>query len=81
MLMTALAVHANIPMLATGSPAQFIKMVSYDGTTQQVIRYHEQIQGQRLGPVSCLSFHDHMPYLAAGFSDDVVSIYSPKDLG
>jgi regulator-associated protein of mTOR len=79
MLMTALTVHSNIPMFAIGSPAQFIKMVSYDGTTQQVIRYHEKIPGQRIGPVSCLSFHSQMPYLAAGFSDDVVSVYAPKD--
>jgi regulator-associated protein of mTOR len=73
MLMTALTVHTNIPMFATGSPAQFIKMVSYDGTTQQVIRYHEKNPGQRIGPVSCLSFHPQMPYLAAGFSDDILS--------
>ena len=78
MQMTALTVHSNIPMLATGSPAQFIKMISHDGTTQQVIRYHEKIPGRRVGPVSCLSFHPQMPYLAAGFSDDIVSVYSPK---
>ena len=77
MIMTALTVHNNIPLIATGSPAQFIKMISYDGSTQQVIRYHGQIPGQRIGPVSCLSFHPQMPYLAAGFSDDVVSVYAP----
>jgi len=80
MLMTALTVHNNIPLIATGSPAQFIKMISYDGSTQQVIRYHGQIPGQRIGPVSCLSFHPQMPYLAAGFSDDVVSVYAPGQL-
>mmetsp|Transcript_1160 Transcript_1160/g.2189 ORF Transcript_1160/g.2189 Transcript_1160/m.2189 type:complete len:1924 (+) Transcript_1160:412-6183(+) len=79
MQMTALAVHSNVPMFATGSPAQFIKVMSHDGATQQVIRYHEQISGQRIGPVSCLSFHPHMPFLAAGFADDVVSLYAPAN--
>ena len=78
MQMTALSAHSKIPMFATGSPAQFIKIMSHDGSTQQVIRYHEMIVGQRIGPVSCLSFHPHMPYLAAGFADDIVSVYSPK---
>lgn len=76
--MTALAAHPHIPLLATGSPAQFIKIMSHDGMTQQVIRYHEKISGQRLGPVSSLSFHPHMPYLAAGFADEIVSVYAPK---
>ena len=78
MQMTALAAHSNVPMFATGSPAQFIKFMAYDGTTQQVIRYHEKISGQRIGPVSSLSFHPHIPYLAAGFADDLVSVYAPK---
>jgi len=79
MQMTALAAHSNVPMFATGSPAQFIKIMSHDGMTQQVIRYHEKISGQRIGPVSCLSFHPHMPFLAAGFADEIVSLYAPKD--
>ncbi len=78
MQMTALAAHSQIPMFAAGSPAQFIKIMSHDGTTQQVIRYHEKIAGQRLGPVSSLAFHPHMPYLAAGFADEIVSVYAPK---
>mmetsp|Transcript_2936 Transcript_2936/g.6349 ORF Transcript_2936/g.6349 Transcript_2936/m.6349 type:complete len:1802 (-) Transcript_2936:30-5435(-) len=78
MQMTALAAHSNVPMFATGSPAQFIKIMSHDGMTQQVIRYHEKISGQRIGPVSCLCFHPHLPFLAAGFADDIVSVYAPK---
>ena len=76
--MTALAAHSQIPMFAAGSPAQFIKIMSHDGMTQQVIRYHEKLAGRRLGPVSCLAFHPHMPYLACGFADEIVSVYAPK---
>lgn len=76
--MTAMAAHSHVPMFATGSPSQFIKITSHDGTTQQVIRYHEKIAGQRLGPVSSLSFHPHKPILAAGFADEIVSVFAPK---
>ena len=79
MQMTALSAHPTVPMFATGSPTQFIKIMSHDGMTQQVIRYHEKISGQRIGPVSCLSFHPHTPLLAAGFADDIVSVYAPKN--
>jgi len=76
--MTALSVHPTIPMLATGSHAQFIKVMTLDGDTLQVIRYHEALAGHRIGPVSCLEFHPHKPLLAAGGTDSIVSIYSPK---
>ena len=75
--MTALASHPSIPLLATGSHAQFIKILALDGDTLQVIRYHEEIAGQRIGPVSCLCFHPHMPLLAAGATDEIISLYSP----
>jgi regulator-associated protein of mTOR len=80
MQMTALAAHSNVPMFATGSPAQFIKIMSHDGSTQQIIRYHDRIPGQRIGPVSCLCFHPQLPFLAAGFADENVSLYAPKEL-
>jgi regulator-associated protein of mTOR len=76
--MTALSVHPSIPILATGSHAQFIKVMTLDGDTVQVIRYHEVLAGHRIGPVSCLEFHPYKPLLAAGGTDAIVSIYSPK---
>ena len=79
MQMTALAAHSNVPMFATGSPAQFIKIMSHDGSTQQVIRYHDRLPGQRIGPVSCLCFHPQLPFLAAGFADENVCLYAPKE--
>ena len=77
--MTALACHSRIPLLATGSHAQFIKLVTPDGDTLQLIRYHDKISGQRIGPVSCLTFHPNKPLLAAGATDEIISLYSPKD--
>lgn len=76
--MTALSVHPNIPLLATGSHTQFIKVMTLDGDTLQVIRYHEALSGHRMGPVGCLEFHPYKPLLASGGTDSIVSIYSPK---
>ena len=41
--------------------------------------YHEVFRGstQRIGPVSCLAFHPNTLLLAAGFTDEFISIYSP----
>jgi regulator-associated protein of mTOR len=76
--MTALAVHRKIPVVATGSHAQFIKILTLDGETLKVIRYHEEMSNRRIGPVSCLEFHPFKPLLAAGATDSLVSIYAPK---
>lgn len=77
--LTAFSVHPRIPLVATGSLAQFIKLMTLDGEKLQVIRYHEALGGHQIGPVSCLEFHPHKPILAAGGTDSIVSIYSPKN--
>jgi regulator-associated protein of mTOR len=74
--MTALACHPRIPMLASGSDANFIKICSADGDSLQAFRHHEQLQGKRIGRVSTLAFHPNAPMLAAGFTDDIISVYA-----
>jgi regulator-associated protein of mTOR len=78
--MTALAVHKQIPIVATGSHAQFIKILTLEGETLQVARHHEELprHRHRIGPVSCLEFHKHKFVLAMGTTDSLVSIYKPK---
>lgn len=77
--MTALSVHKKIPIAATGSRAQFIKIVTLEGETLQVARFHEEsLPGHRIGPVSCLEFHKHKLVLAAGSTNALVSIYKPR---
>jgi WD40 repeat protein len=77
--MTALAFHGKIPIFATGSHAQFIKVMSLDGDTLQVFRNHQGMGGIRIGPVSCVEFHPHKLLLAAGATDDLISLYVPKN--
>jgi WD40 repeat protein len=78
--MTTLAVHPKIPILATGSHAQFIKILTMDGDTLQVVRYHGMMSNHRIGPVSCLSFHPYKPLLAAGATDTFIGLYTTKKL-
>jgi len=74
--LTAFSVHSMIPVLATGSHAQFIKLMTLDGEDTASIKYHDGFLGQRIGPVSYLSFHPFRPILAAGATDSIVAIYT-----
>ena len=77
--MTALSVHKKIPIAAAGSHAQFIKILTLEGDTLQVARFHEEsLPGHRIGPVSCLEFHKHKLILAAGSANALVSVYKPR---
>ncbi len=75
--LTALTVHNCAPIMATGSNAQFIKIITFGGDQLgNIIKYHDGFLGQRIGPVSCLSFHPYKTMLAAGATDSIVSIYA-----
>lgn len=75
--LTALTVHNSAPIMATGSNAQFIKIITFGGDQLgNIIKYHDGFLGQRIGPVSCLSFHPYKTMLAAGATDSIVSIYA-----
>ena len=80
--MTALSVHKKIPIAASGSHAQFIKILTLDGETLQSAKFHEEsltgAKYDRIGPVSCLEFHRQKLVLAAGSTDSLVSVYQPR---
>jgi len=80
--MTALSVHKKIPIAATGSHAQFIKILTLEGETLQSAKFHEEsltgIKYDRIGPVSCLEFHHQKLVLAAGSTNALVSVYKPR---
>lgn len=77
--LSAIAVHRHAPIIASGSAKQFIKVFNVNGEPLNNIRYHNSFLGQRIGPVSALSFHPYKVYLAAGATDSIVSIYSGDD--
>eukprot|EP01116_Phalansterium_solitarium_P015860 TRINITY_DN354_c0_g2_i1.p1 TRINITY_DN354_c0_g2~~TRINITY_DN354_c0_g2_i1.p1 ORF type:complete len:1471 (+),score=651.08 TRINITY_DN354_c0_g2_i1:184-4596(+) len=76
MTMTAMAVHDYAPLLACGTQNQKIKVYDFAGELLSLIRYHDGFLGQRIGPVSCLSFHPYLALLAAGATDSIVSLYT-----
>ena len=78
--MTTLAVHSKIPIIATGSDAQFVKIATLDGDTVQVLRYHEKLASHKFGPISCLAFHPYKSLLAAGATDNYIGLYTTKQL-
>mmetsp|Transcript_3259 Transcript_3259/g.5075 ORF Transcript_3259/g.5075 Transcript_3259/m.5075 type:complete len:1600 (-) Transcript_3259:102-4901(-) len=77
--LTALSVHNCAPIMATGSQAQFIKILTLAGDQLGMIRYHDGFMGNRIGPVSCLAFHPVRMLMAAGSTDNLLSIYSIPD--
>jgi len=77
-VMTSLAVHDYAPIFATGSQAQKVKVFNINGEELSLIRYHDGFLGQRIGPISCLSFHPYLLLLAAGATDSIVSLYAKR---
>lgn len=75
--MTALAHHEFAPIFASGSHHQFIHVANAQGENLSSIRYHDGFLRQRIGPVSCLSFHPYKLLLGAGALDSIVSVYRP----
>jgi len=78
--MTALSVHRKIPIAASGSHAQFIKILTLEGEALQSVKFHDLtgIKYDRIGPVSCLEFHRQKLVLAAGSTNALVSVYQPR---
>lgn len=77
-IMQALAIHSKSPLIATGSQDQRIKVMNYNGDELSLIKYHDGFLGQRIGSISCLSFHPYHLLLSAGATDSLVSIYAAE---
>ncbi|KAK3404989.1 hypothetical protein EUGRSUZ_K01267 [Eucalyptus grandis] len=77
--LTALAVHRHAPIIASGSAEQRIKVFSLDGQPLGTIRYHPTFMAQKIGSVSCLTFHPYQVLLAAGAADACVSLYANEN--
>lgn len=81
--LSALVLHPSVPLLASGSRNQFIKLYDLSamrdsGQARELstIRYFDGFLGARIGPVTCLAIHPQKVLLGVGATDSVVSIYS-----
>lgn len=77
--LTALAVHRHAPVIASGSAKQLIKVFSLEGEQLGTIKYYPSFMAQKIGSVSCLTFHPYQILLAAGAADAYVSIYADEN--
>lgn len=77
--LTALGVHRHAPIIASGSAKQLIKVFSLTGEPLGTIRYYPTFMAQKIGSVSCLTFHPYQVLLAAGAADACVSIYADEN--
>uniref|UniRef100_A0A5B6ZMP6 Putative regulatory-associated protein of TOR 1 n=1 Tax=Davidia involucrata TaxID=16924 RepID=A0A5B6ZMP6_DAVIN len=76
--LTALAVHRHAPIIASGSAKQLVKVFNLEGEQLGTIRYYPTFMAQKIGSVSCLTFHPYQVLLAAGAADACVSIYADE---
>ncbi|XP_074581957.1 regulatory-associated protein of TOR 1-like [Curcuma longa] len=74
--LAALAIHRHAPIIASGSAKQIVKVFSLKGEQLSIIRYYPTFMAQRIGSVSCLTFHPYRVLLAIGAADACVSIYA-----
>ncbi|XP_068634561.1 regulatory-associated protein of TOR 1-like isoform X2 [Aristolochia californica] len=74
--LTALGIHRHAPVIACGSAKQIIKVFSLEGEQLSIIKYYHTFMAQKIGSVSCLTFHPYRILLAAGAADACVSIYA-----
>ena len=79
MPITSMAIHPCAPLLAMGSHAQFINVMTFNGNQVGKISHHDGFLGQRIGPVSSLAFHPMKLMLAAGATDSIISVYSAEN--
>ncbi|KAL6987934.1 Regulatory-associated protein of TOR 1, partial [Sarracenia purpurea var. burkii] len=67
-----LAVHRHAPIIASASIKQLIKVFNFKGEPLGSIRYSPTFMSQKIGSVSCLTFHPYQLLLAAGASDAIL---------
>ncbi|XP_074322528.1 regulatory-associated protein of TOR 1-like isoform X2 [Apium graveolens] len=78
--LAALAVHRHAPLIASGSAKQLINVFNMDGEQLGTIRYYPTFMAQKIGSVSCLTFHPYQVLLAAGAADGCVSLYADETI-
>eukprot|EP01083_Nonionella_stella_P076133 207304_1 len=74
--LNAFAVHDYLPIYASGSVKQFVRISGSNFGEINTIRYHDGFLGHRIGGVSSLAFHRNKLLLAVGTLNAEVSVYS-----
>lgn len=69
--------YQDVPVV-DGAPRLLLLLLQVvQPTAIGTIQHHSGFLGQRLGPVACLAFHPTKLLLAAGATDNMISLYAP----
>ncbi|KAI7823862.1 raptor N-terminal caspase like domain-containing protein [Gamsiella multidivaricata] len=71
---SALDLHHHAPVIASGSPTQYIKVWNVNGEGLSTVRSYSGLFGQRQAKVTSLGFHPHEYVFGVGGDDGWVSI-------
>ncbi|KAG0207670.1 hypothetical protein BGX33_006699 [Mortierella sp. NVP41] len=71
---SALDLHHHAPVIACGSPTQYIKVWNVNGEGLSTVRSYSGLFGQRQAKVTSLGFHPHEYVFGVGGDDGWVSI-------
>ncbi|KAG0246063.1 raptor N-terminal caspase like domain-containing protein [Mortierella sp. GBAus27b] len=71
---SALDLHHHAPVIASGSPTQYIKVWNVNGESLSTVRLYSGLWGQRQAKVTSLGFHPHEYVFGVGGDDGAISI-------
>ncbi|KAG0033280.1 hypothetical protein BGZ81_008865 [Podila clonocystis] len=71
---SAMDLHGHAPVVACGSPSQYIKVWNVNGESLSTVRPSQGLFGQRQAKVTSLGFHPHEYVFGVGGDDGWVSI-------
>ncbi|KAG0254788.1 hypothetical protein BG011_005521 [Mortierella polycephala] len=71
---SALDLHHHAPVIACGSPMQYIKVWNITGESLSTVRSYSGLFGQRQAKVTSLGFHPHEYVFGVGGDDGWVSV-------
>jgi hypothetical protein len=75
--MSSFVVHDTIPLLATASRVQHVKVFQQSGTLLHHYKHNANLFDEAMAPASALAFSPVQPLLAVATFGKVITIYSP----
>ncbi|PJF18768.1 Regulatory associated protein of TOR domain-containing protein [Paramicrosporidium saccamoebae] len=73
--------HSEAALLAVAGADQSVRLYDGEGVSMGSIKYREGFMGQRIAPVTALSFHERRMLLAIGSNDGTTLLYRMNGLG
>ena len=75
--MSSFVVHDSVPLLATASRVQHVKVFRQTGALLHHYKHNANLFDEAMAPASALAFSPIQPLLAVATFAKVITIYSP----